>query len=195
MNQLCHLYLYVINLHMEQIIHLTVWNEIATTFDMEIYIALPKPTVMAISSCRVKENKFNAELQLSKTSAMYYYFNPNVKEFSETIDKYRKMFEDKPLLQTNRFMFTSVEQQNAQPRPTLAQLLEYTPSTQKGKVYTCEGTIGYILTNKDWFYYGCPTCRKILKGPPNKLRCPNHETKGNHIIRQTTWLASAAGNW
>ncbi|GJX77591.1 DNA helicase [Tanacetum coccineum] len=59
------------------IIVLTLWNKMAKNFDMRTYESLPKPVVIAVSSCWV--SRYNG-LQLSGTSATHYYLNSDIPE-------------------------------------------------------------------------------------------------------------------
>nr|GEV79544.1 nucleic acid-binding, OB-fold protein [Tanacetum cinerariifolium] len=61
-----------------------IWDEMAEKFDMDEYVKMPKPVVIAVSSTWVT-TKYRG-LQLSATPATYYYFNPNIPEVHYIID-------------------------------------------------------------------------------------------------------------
>ncbi|XP_071700026.1 uncharacterized protein [Rutidosis leptorrhynchoides] len=166
----------VMNLN-ETPIQVTIWNEMARNFNMEAYKLLQPPVIIAVTACWVKDNTYNGNLQLSGTSGTHYFFNPDITEYHESIHLYREKIEKKPLLIADRLRNEDDEER----QPNLAELMEYDPITQQGRLYTCKGTIGYIMTNKDWFYYGCPSCRKVLRGTLPDLYCRKHDTKGEYI--------------
>ncbi|GJS25065.1 DNA helicase [Tanacetum coccineum] len=70
---------------MDLMIGLTLWNEMATNFDIRAYEQMEKPVMIAVASCCV--TRYNG-LQLSWTSATHYYLNPNIPETYQIREMY-----------------------------------------------------------------------------------------------------------
>ncbi|PWA67118.1 Argonaute/Dicer protein, PAZ [Artemisia annua] len=54
----------------------SLWNDMATIFEIQKYMALEKPVTIAISSCLAK--RYGGGIKLSATPTTSYYLNPNV---------------------------------------------------------------------------------------------------------------------
>ena len=62
-------------------LQLTLWGNLAETFNKEAVDAMEKPVIIAVSSCRV--SRFRNNLQLSATPATYYYIDPDIPELQQ----------------------------------------------------------------------------------------------------------------
>ena len=62
-------------------IELTLWDDLAETFKKDEIDKLERPITIAVSSCRV--SKYRNKLQLSSTTATYYYINPKIPELEQ----------------------------------------------------------------------------------------------------------------
>ncbi|GJV17989.1 DNA helicase [Tanacetum coccineum] len=65
------------------VIELTLWDETAKNFQKAEYESMQKPVIIAVSSCKVTEYAHN--LQLTATSATFYYLNPEIPELGDLI--------------------------------------------------------------------------------------------------------------
>ncbi|XP_071732309.1 uncharacterized protein [Rutidosis leptorrhynchoides] len=92
-------------------------------------------------------------------------------------------FEPRQILKSSH-CYSEPEQEKVKNQHT-CQLMQRNPATYKDRLMMLEGTIEIIQTHKEWFYYGCPTCKKKLKGSPSYL-CGNHDTKGQYIVSRST---------
>ncbi|GKB22293.1 DNA helicase, partial [Tanacetum coccineum] len=59
------------------VVEFAMWDDLAKQFNKEEIEKLSRPIIIAVSSCRVSKYK---DLQLSATSATYYYINPQTPE-------------------------------------------------------------------------------------------------------------------
>ncbi|PWA13618.1 Retrotransposon-like protein [Artemisia annua] len=62
-------------------VELTLWGNLAESFNKEAIDAMEKPVIIAVSSCRV--SRFRNNLQLSATPATYYYIDPDIPELQQ----------------------------------------------------------------------------------------------------------------
>ncbi|GJZ00071.1 nucleic acid-binding, OB-fold protein [Tanacetum coccineum] len=53
------------------------WDDLAKQFKKDEIEQLPRPIIIAVSSCRVSKYR---DVQLDTTSATFYYINPQTKE-------------------------------------------------------------------------------------------------------------------
>ncbi|XP_071686883.1 replication protein A 70 kDa DNA-binding subunit D-like [Rutidosis leptorrhynchoides] len=171
----------IVNLS-EKTIEFTLWNDMATSFDKEAYDTMPKPVMIAIDSCWVKENIVTNEKQLSGISATHYYLNPKIDEYHQQIEEFRKKFASQPLLQPERIQYSEPEVEKYADKYLLAEILQFNPTAYKGRSFKFEGTICTIVPNNNWFYYECPSCTRSMRGNPPDLQCPDHVTEGNCLF-------------
>ncbi|GJZ46665.1 DNA helicase [Tanacetum coccineum] len=106
------------------IIGLALWNEMAMQFDMQIYDSLPKPVVIAVSSCWVA--RYNG-LQLSATSATHYYLNPNIPETLHINQQSEQSTDTTPFLIINNQRYEDPNLERTRNRFPLATLLKINP--------------------------------------------------------------------
>ncbi|GKA94822.1 DNA helicase [Tanacetum coccineum] len=59
------------------VVEFTMWDDLAKQFNKEEIEKLSRPIIIAVSSCKVSKYR---DLQLSTTSATYYYINPQTLE-------------------------------------------------------------------------------------------------------------------
>ncbi|GKD98510.1 nucleic acid-binding, OB-fold protein [Tanacetum coccineum] len=88
------------------IIRLTLWHEMALSFNVREYEEMEKPVIIAVSSCLVKQ--FNG-LQLSGTSATHYYLNPNIPETYHIKQQYQQLATTVPVLNIDYQRYQNLE--------------------------------------------------------------------------------------
>ncbi|PWA54645.1 hypothetical protein CTI12_AA408530 [Artemisia annua] len=118
-------------------LELTLWGNLAESFNKEAVDAMEKLVLIAVSSCRV--SRFRNSLQLSATPATYYYIDPNIPELQQYKAEYREAFNLNPPLQIIRQAFKDKEREKFHNRYPLAVLMAepMEPFDQKGDVYHC----------------------------------------------------------
>ncbi|XP_071713565.1 uncharacterized protein [Rutidosis leptorrhynchoides] len=79
-------------------LQLILWNDRATSFDVNEYKSHTKPVLIVVSSCWPDIFTGTGIVQLKPTPATYYYFNPNTPEYQELVNKYRELFSQRPML-------------------------------------------------------------------------------------------------
>ncbi|XP_071708688.1 replication protein A 70 kDa DNA-binding subunit B-like [Rutidosis leptorrhynchoides] len=148
-------------------IQLTLWNELATSFDSDAYDAMEKPVVLAVSSCRPK--LYLGELQLGCTqSSCALLRKPTIAH--------------QPIAITGHGNRT-VSQQIFPARTSDPQLEQLHGRLATNVDFTCEGTIEQVGGNRDWYYKSCSEC--LLKvtediDAPNNYTCWVHGTKATY---------------
>ncbi|GJS95957.1 DNA helicase [Tanacetum coccineum] len=126
------------------IIGLALWNEMAMEFDMQTYDSLPKPVVIAVSSCWV--SRYNG-LQLSATSATHYYLNPNIPETLHIKQQNEQSTDTTPFLIINNQRYEDPNLERTRNRFPLATLLKINP--QNYQLQYLESTRKKNGTTKD----------------------------------------------
>ncbi|GKA92198.1 DNA helicase [Tanacetum coccineum] len=85
------------------------------------------------------------DLQLSATSATYYYINPQTPEAEYAYTEYR---------------YENLEQEKLRNRQTLHTLIQQNPETFPGVRFTCKATITFVAENRSRNYSSCSECNK-----------------------------------
>ncbi|PWA65074.1 DNA helicase PIF1, ATP-dependent [Artemisia annua] len=134
----------------------TLWNDKADGFEEEEYNKMPKPVVLAVSSCYLKT--YGGQLQLSATSATSYYFNPPVKETTELLTAYNVGNMQAPQIEVHSERSAEWEQERTRNRVPLATLLQIDPNTQQRVLFTQDVFILQVDSAYDWYYRKCEEC-------------------------------------
>ncbi|KAJ9559006.1 hypothetical protein OSB04_013620 [Centaurea solstitialis] len=153
------------------VIELTMWDQMASNFDENIFETMPQPIILAISSCRVTRFK---ELQLSATPATHYYFNPNIQEVHQSIQLYRAKYDLDPPLAIHRQMYQDKEKEKTRNRFPLAILQAQNPNAYKYVRFTCEAKVVDISTVTEWYHYTCTICNKKVRNGTSIFECRDH---------------------
>ncbi|GJT61107.1 DNA helicase [Tanacetum coccineum] len=154
------------------VIELTIWDEIAENFHKAEYELMQKPVIIAVSSCKVTE--YANTLQLTATSATFYYLNPEIPELDHLLAEFTAKYDLKPLLEISKSKFADPEREKKRNRYPISTLLQENPDSYKGVRFTAEATITGINTSRDWYYIACAKCiRKVLDGTDIPT-CPDH---------------------
>ncbi|PWA75704.1 replication protein A 70 kDa DNA-binding subunit [Artemisia annua] len=153
-------------------VELTLWDDLAETFQKEEIDKLEKPVIIAVTSCRV--SKYYNKLQLSSTPATYYYINPKIPQLEQYQAEYRELLNLNPPLEIVRHSYQDIEKEKMRNRFPLAELLTKTPKTYEGVRFTCEGNITSIQTSKDWYYPSCTTCIQKVQENDGVFDCRAH---------------------
>ncbi|XP_071695801.1 uncharacterized protein [Rutidosis leptorrhynchoides] len=162
-------------------LQLILWNERATSFPIDEYESHTKPVLIAVSSCWPNIFTGTGMVQLKPTPATYYYLNPNIPEYQNSISAYRELFSQKPMLLADKNRRQDPQEEQRRNRITLQELNTY--DFQNNKVlrnnkYTCEAKIQQVENNRPWFYASCDKerCNKKVGGKIHELLCPTHGT-------------------
>ncbi|GJS45822.1 nucleic acid-binding, OB-fold protein [Tanacetum coccineum] len=153
---------------MDLMIGLTLWNEMASNFDIRTYEQMEKPFMIVVASCCV--TRYNG-LPLSWTSATHYYLNPNIPETYQIREMHTQATDATPILdvQSQRH-----EQEKTRNHFPLAVLLEVDPQNYQRVRFTTEATIYKINSLKPWYYQKCAACgQKVQQQPPFPM-CKDH---------------------
>ncbi|PWA80119.1 nucleic acid-binding, OB-fold protein [Artemisia annua] len=162
-------------------IELTLWGQLAETFNKEGIDALEKPIIIAVSSCKV--SRYHNNLQLSATPATYYYIDPKIPELEEYKQEFRNLFNLNPPLQVIRQPFKDKEKEKTRNRFPLARLLQQIPKTYTGVRFTSEATITGLNTSREWYYKSCDTCTFKTEKNEDVYQCKVHGPVANPVNR------------
>ncbi|PWA89056.1 replication protein A 70 kDa DNA-binding subunit [Artemisia annua] len=156
-------------------VELTLWDDLAETFQKEEIDKLEKPVIIAVTSCKV--SRYYNKLQLSSTPATYYYINPKIPQLEQYQAEYRELFNLNPPLEIVRHSYEDIEKEKMRNRFPLAVLLTQAPKTyeaSQGVRFTCEGNITSIQTSKDWYYPSCTSCIQKVRENDGVFDCRAH---------------------
>ncbi|GJV76883.1 DNA helicase [Tanacetum coccineum] len=129
------------------VIELTLWDETAENFQKAEYESMQKPVIIAVSSCKVTEYAHN--LQLTATSATFYYLNPEIPELGDLIAEFTAKYDLKPLLEISKTRYKDLEKEKTRNRFPISTLLQENPDTYRAVRFTAEATIIRINTARD----------------------------------------------
>ncbi|PWA87133.1 nucleic acid-binding, OB-fold protein [Artemisia annua] len=153
-------------------VELTLWGNLAESFNKEAIDAMEKPVIIAVSSCRV--SRFRNNLQLSATPATYYYIDPDIPELQQYKAEYREAFNLNPPLQIIRKAFKDKEREKLRNRYPLAVLMAEPIEPYTDVKFTCEARISDLNTSREWFYRSCSSCSIKVEEKDNGYRCRVH---------------------
>ncbi|GKA41917.1 DNA helicase [Tanacetum coccineum] len=125
------------------VVELTMWDDLAKQFKKDEIEQLPRPIIIAVSSCRVSKYR---DVQLDTTSATFYYINPQTKEAVNAYKMFKEKYEFNRPLQVHIYRYVDPEQEKTRNRQTLHTLLQQDltsfkcnkASTKRSGVYVCE---------------------------------------------------------
>ncbi|GJW87353.1 nucleic acid-binding, OB-fold protein, partial [Tanacetum coccineum] len=163
------------------VIELTLWDETAENFQKAEYESMQKPVIIAVSSCKVTEYAHN--LQLTATSATFYYLNPEIPELGDLIAEFTAKYDLKPLLEISKTRYKDLEKEKTRNRFPISTLLQENPDTYKAVRFTAEATIIRINTARDWYYVSCNQCIKMLIDGYDTPTCPDHGPQSHVTYR------------
>ncbi|GKD09836.1 DNA helicase [Tanacetum coccineum] len=138
------------------VVEFTMWDDLAKQFNKEEIEKLSRPIIIAVSSCKVSKYR---DLQLSATSATYYYINPQTPEAKYAYTEYR---------------YENLEQEKLRNRQTLHTLIQQNPETFPGVRFTCVATITSVAENRSWNYASCSECNKKSTKVDGIYSCEDH---------------------
>ncbi|PWA92201.1 nucleic acid-binding, OB-fold protein [Artemisia annua] len=167
-------------------LELTLWGNLAESFNKEAIDAMEKPVIIAVSSCRV--SRFRNNLQLSATPATYYYIDPDIPELEQYKAEYREAFNLNPPLQIIRKAFKDKEKEKFRNRYPLAVLMAEPMEPYTDVKFTCEGTISDLNTSREWFYRSCSSCSIKVEQKDGTYRCRVHGPVESPANRYTAYI-------
>ncbi|GJT75982.1 nucleic acid-binding, OB-fold protein [Tanacetum coccineum] len=138
------------------VVEFTMWDDLAKQFNKEEIEKLSRSIIIAVSSCKVSKYR---DLQLSVTSATYYYINPQTPEAEYAYTEYR---------------YENLEQEKLRNRQTLHTLIQQNPETFPGVRFTCVATITSVAENRSWNYASCSECNKKSTKVDGIYSCEDH---------------------
>ncbi|PWA37880.1 nucleic acid-binding, OB-fold protein [Artemisia annua] len=118
---------------------LTMWNDMATSFQKDLEMAVEQPIVVATKNtyliyfmCVVFLNvpQTTGGIQLSATPTTHHYINPNLPETKQIHNVYNELLRAMPLLQVQPYRRPNVEEDKYKNRVSLKTLLEINPEGQ-----------------------------------------------------------------
>ncbi|GKC77222.1 DNA helicase [Tanacetum coccineum] len=133
------------------VVEFTMWDDLTKQFNKEEIEKLPRPIIIAVSSCRVSKYR---DLQLSPTSATYYYINPQT---SEAEYAYTEEYALHVKLQSH--LLQKIE------AGTIHPVASATKNQQK---YNFKATVS-DATAVAYFTFFTKACEKITGGPCSEL--------------------------
>ncbi|GJZ06887.1 nucleic acid-binding, OB-fold protein [Tanacetum coccineum] len=153
----------------DDVIELTLWDEMTENFQKAEYESMQKPIIIDVSSCKVTEYAHN--LQLTATSATFYYLNPEIPELGG------------PYCKISKTRYKDLEKEKTRNRFPISTLLQENPDTYKVVRFTAEATIIRINTARDWYYVSCNQCIKMLIDGYDTPTCPDHGPQSHVTYR------------
>ncbi|GKB24001.1 nucleic acid-binding, OB-fold protein, partial [Tanacetum coccineum] len=145
--------------------------ELAKQFKKDEIEKLPRPIIIAVSSCRVLKYR---DVQLETTPATFYYKNPQTQEAADAYTMFKEKYEFNPPLQVCKYHYVDPEQEKTRNRQTLYTLLQQDPTSFKGVRFTCEAVITNLNKNRRWNYASCSQCNKALTDLDEAYTCKDH---------------------
>nr|GEW84924.1 hypothetical protein [Tanacetum cinerariifolium] len=127
-----------------------IWGELAEGFDIDEYAKLQKPVIIAVS------------LQLSATSATYYYLNLNIPEANHILSVLAGLINPIPTLEIQKAPYTSQEEEQMINRHTIESLLTVNPQHYE------------IIAPNGWYYKKCNMCNIKVFENKDVPQCHNH---------------------
>ncbi|GKD63592.1 nucleic acid-binding, OB-fold protein [Tanacetum coccineum] len=127
------------------IIGLTLWNDMATNFNIHEYGSMEKPVVIVVSSYWVSRY---SGLQLSGTSATHCYLDPNIPETYQIKHLHEQVTDTTPIQNVNNQRYEDSEQEKTRNCFPLAVLLEVYPQNYQRVRFTSKASIYKINTQK-----------------------------------------------
>lgn len=144
-------------------LRVTLWGDIARSFDDNIVNVQESPIIVVYAGFRVAE--FRGAANLTGTAASLWYFNPNILEVLPYKQFYNQMPLDVHKLPSSLNAVVSLDQQINENRKTIKEILCMDPYQHKNIRFTCRASItDYDLFN-GWWCKTCPKCTKTLRQP------------------------------
>ncbi|GKC94108.1 hypothetical protein Tco_1159550, partial [Tanacetum coccineum] len=104
------------------------WDELAKQFKKDEIEKLPRPIIIAVSSCSVSKYR---DVQLETTPVTFYYKNPQTQEAADAYTMFKEKYEFNPHLQVCKYRYVDPEQEKTRNRQTLYTLLQQDPTSYK----------------------------------------------------------------
>ncbi|PWA54234.1 nucleic acid-binding, OB-fold protein [Artemisia annua] len=140
-------------------LELTLWGNLAKSFNKEAVDAMEKPVIIAAQkSPRRKGAKIPKALRFIRESCM----------------SYREAFNLNPPLQIIRQAFKDKEKEKFCNRYPIAVLMAEPMEPYTDVKFTCERTISDLNTSREWFYRSCSTCSIKVDETDGIYRCRVH---------------------
>ncbi|GKA24578.1 nucleic acid-binding, OB-fold protein [Tanacetum coccineum] len=110
------------------VVEFTMFDDLAKQFNKQEIDKLPRPVIIAVSSCRVTRYR---DVQLVETPATHYYVNPRFQEASDAYKMFKEKYNQNPPLQVINYRYQDPEQ-------------------EKGVRFTCDAMITSFSERRSW---------------------------------------------
>nr|GEW79156.1 hypothetical protein [Tanacetum cinerariifolium] len=155
-------------------VEMLLWDDLEKQFKKDEIEQLPRPIIIAVSSCRVAKYR---DVQLETTPTTFYYINPQTKEDADAYKMFKEKYEVNPPLQVCKYRCVDPEQEKTRNRQTLYALLQQDPTGFKGVRFTCEAMITNLNKNRSWNYASCSQCNKASTKRSGTYICEDHKNQ------------------
>ncbi|GJW11330.1 DNA helicase [Tanacetum coccineum] len=153
------------------VVEFTMFDDLAKQFNKQEIDKLPRPVIIAVSSCRVTRYR---DVQLVETPATHYYVNPRFQEASDAYKMFKEKYNQNPPLQVINYRYQDPEQEKVRNRQTLYTLLQQNPATFKDVRFTCDAMITSFNERRSWSYPSCNECKKLSTKRNGIDTCEDH---------------------
>ncbi|PWA67128.1 nucleic acid-binding, OB-fold protein [Artemisia annua] len=175
-------------------ITLTLWNEQAIGFPVNLSREIEQPAIIAVSSCWAK--RFGGGIQLSATPATCYYLNPEIAETDHIRALYEEYMGPLPPLLPPPTEPDIQELEMPQRYVSIRDLLEVRPETNVLRPFIIDAVITKIDETQGWYFDRCRTCHmKINEGWPHRhCQQPGVRHTPNYTYNFKATLADDTGS-
>ncbi|GJV82619.1 DNA helicase, partial [Tanacetum coccineum] len=132
---------------------------------------LPRPIIIAVSSCRISKYR---DVKLETTPSTFYYINSQTQEAANAYTIFKERYEFNPPLQVYKYRYVDPEQEKTRNWQTLYTLLQQDPTSYKEVRFTCEAMITNLNKNRRWNYVSCSQCNKDSTKTDGAYTCEDH---------------------
>ncbi|KAK3157238.1 hypothetical protein QOZ80_2AG0118130 [Eleusine coracana subsp. coracana] len=141
------------------------WNQHATTFDVETYLQLGQDQPLVFLFCAVTSRMFQGKLSLQGSTLCKWYANPALPEVAALKDSCFGRRPPPAVLGPDFF-------QNEPERISVAQLSTFTnPHIIYNKRYIITAKIKQVVPNQSWWYLACDSCKKTVQQQGGGYKC------------------------